>query len=162
MTFYPGVRYHGEGGEVSATFRPASTPPAIARPDGTAFHYLATRQSTDGDFGLYRVDMGPNSPGAANHFHRTISESFFVLSGTVRLFDGERWLDGTAGDFIYIPPGGLHAFKNESAAPASMLLLFAPGADREGYFEGLRGLGSMNAEERDAFFRLHDNLFLSS
>jgi quercetin dioxygenase-like cupin family protein len=160
VTYYPEARYLGENGEVSAVFRPAARPPAIQRDDGTAFHYLATRQSTDGEFGLYRVDMGPNAPGAANHFHRTISESFFVLSGSVRLFDGEQWRDGKPGDFIYIPPGGLHAFKNESDSPASMLLLFAPGADREGYFEGLSGLARMSREEREAFFRLHDNLFV--
>jgi hypothetical protein len=33
--------------------------------------------------------------------------------------------------------GGIHGFRNESGEPASMLLHFAPGAPREGYFEGL-------------------------
>jgi mannose-6-phosphate isomerase-like protein (cupin superfamily) len=155
---YPEPRYHGEG-EVSATFRPASSPPAIARPDGTAFHYLATNASTGGEFGLYRVDMAPQAPGASTHIHRTISESFFILSGSVKIFDGATWYDATPGDYAYVPPGGLHAFKNESASPASFLLLFAPGADREGYFEGLAKLPRMTREERDAFFVAHDNLF---
>ena len=41
--------------------------------------------------------------GANPHYHRTISESFFVLSGTVRLYDGARWFDAVAGDFAYVP-----------------------------------------------------------
>ena len=43
-----------------------------------------------------------------------------------------------------------------------MLLLFAPGAPREGYFEGLLELAQgkkMSGEELDAFFRAHDNLY---
>ena len=80
--------------------------------------------------------MAPHAPSATRHIHRTISESF-ILSGTVNIFDGANWIDAKPGDFTYVPPGGLHAFKNESEAPASFLLLFAPGADREAYFEGL-------------------------
>ena len=51
-----------------------------------------------------------------------------MLTGTIRLFNGERWTDGTPGDFLYVPEGGVHAFRNESGQPASMLLHFAPGA----------------------------------
>jgi hypothetical protein len=58
-----------------------------------------------------------------------------MLSGTIRLYDGKRWIDGTPGDFLFVPEGGIHAFKNESGKPASMLILFAPGAPREDYFE---------------------------
>ncbi len=156
---YPPARYHGDDGEVSATFRPAATPPAIERADGSRFHYLATNTSTNGEFGLYRVDMAPGAPGAARHIHRTISESFFVLSGTVNIFDGADWIAAKPGDFAYVPPGGLHAFKNESEFPASFLILFAPGVDREAYFEGLAEVPKMNPEEREAFFIAHDNLF---
>lgn len=39
--------------------------------------------------------------------------------------------------------GGIHAFSNQSGAPAAMLILFAPEAPREAYFEGLNQLGEM-------------------
>ena len=157
---YPEPKYHGDTGGVNATFRPASTPAELSRPGGGAFHYIARGASTGGEFGLYRVDMEPGPGGAAMHFHRSFSESFFVLSGTVQFSNGEKWFDGSAGDFVYIPVGGLHAFRNESGQPASMLLLFVPGADREGYFEGLADLGKMSAEERAEFFVRHDNNFV--
>jgi quercetin dioxygenase-like cupin family protein len=83
-----------------------------------------------------------------------------VLSGTVRLFDGNGWIEATPGDFLFVPEGGIHAFRNESGAPASMLLLFAPGAPREDYFETLARVSHgevMTDEERLAFYLQHDN-----
>ncbi|MFF7376164.1 hypothetical protein ACIP4Q_08695 [Streptomyces massasporeus] len=38
--------------------------------------------------------MGPKVLGAQTHFHRTISESFHVLSGEIRLYDGKSWVTG--------------------------------------------------------------------
>ena len=66
-----------------------------------------------------------------------MAESFYVLLGTVKIFDGRVWLDAGPGDFVHVPPGGLHGFRNDSDARASMLIHFAPGAPREAYFEGL-------------------------
>lgn len=167
---YPDPRYFGETGETNARFRRAdapadfvSPPPSTEGPTvrrGTAYHYLATMASTGGDFGLYRVDLGPEIGGPATHFHRTMSESFFLLSGTMRLFDGVRWTDASAGDYLYVPPGGLHAFRNESGQPVSMLMLFAPGAPREAYFEGITELADLSPAERTAFFIRHDSYFV--
>lgn len=157
---YPDPRYHGEGGEVSATFRAASQPPDFSIPTAVDVHYLARGETTGGDFGLYRWEMGPAPRGAEPHFHRTISESFFILSGAVRIFDGATWYEAGPNDFVYVPAGGIHAFKNESGAPASMLILFSPGAPREGYFENLPKLGSMTEAERADFFLRHDNIWV--
>jgi mannose-6-phosphate isomerase-like protein (cupin superfamily) len=161
---YPDPRYSGDTGEVSAWFRPASTPPELPRPGGGAASYLATGAQTGGKFGLYRWDMGPQRGGADAHFHRTFTESFFVLSGVVQLFDGTTWADGHPGDFIHVPEGGLHGFRNESGEPASLLILFAPGAPREKYFEGLvemaEGRWKPSHEELQAFFEEHDNIYV--
>lgn len=160
---YPAARYPGSDGEVSATYRPVATAPDLVFPNGTRVHYLATGASSRGGFGLYRWEMGPEPGGAGPHFHRTISESFFVLFGSVRIFDGERWIDTQPGDFVHVPEGGIHGFRNESGAPASMLLHFAPGAPREGYFEGLARFaveGRPGEDEMAAFFRNHDNTWL--
>ncbi|WP_225799364.1 cupin domain-containing protein [Streptomyces sp. NK15101] len=156
---YPDPRYHGEKGEISASFRPAGTPAELTAPNGTRTHYLATTASTGGEFGLYRVDMPPEAGGPATHFHRTISETFFVLDGTVRLYDGDRWIDAVKGDFLYVPTGGLHAFRNDSGEEASMLMLFAPGAPREEYFEMMPAFASMTDDERAEFFLKHDTFW---
>ena len=157
---YPSARYHGETGEISATVRPAATAPELSNMPSNQTHYLATGASTDGQFGLYRWEFGPKRSGPDPHFHRSISESFYVLSGTVRLYNGTTWIDGNPGDFLYVPPGGIHGFRNESGEPASMLLLFTPGAPREEYFETLVEVANgrtMTAEERAEFMLRHDN-----
>lgn len=159
---YPDPTYHGEHGEASATIRPADRAPDLVYRSGNAVHYLATGASTDGLFGLYRWEMGPAPSGPGPHFHRSIAESFYILAGSIRIYDGSAWVDTAAGDFVHVPPGGIHGFRNESGAPASMLLHFAPGAPREGYFEGLAEFavsGQPSDEELAAFYLRHDNVW---
>lgn len=161
--FYPAPRYLGDGGEASGRLRPADSLPELTNASGGGAHYLATGASTDGRFGLYRWEMGPGPSGPDPHFHRTISESFLVLAGVVRLYDGERWTGATAGDFLYVPEGGIHGFRNESGESASMLILFAPGAPREDYFETLADTArreAMNDEQRAEFFVRHDTYWV--
>jgi mannose-6-phosphate isomerase-like protein (cupin superfamily) len=160
---YPPERYFGEAGEVSAVHRPAALPPDLSTP-ATATAFLATGASTGGDFGLYRWDMTGPPTGPGPHFHRALSESFFVLGGTVRIHNGDRWIDTGPGDFVHVPAGGIHGFRNESGAPASMLILFSPGAAREGYFEGLAALANggerPGEQEMAEFYLRHDNHWL--
>src|SRR4029450_13299558 len=108
--------------------------------------------------------MGPAPTGPGPHFHRSITESFYVLSGTVRLYDGKQWADAIAGDYHFVPPGGIHAFRKEPGQPASMLLLFTPGAPREAYFEGLAEIPASgrqpSQEEMTEFYRRHDQFMV--
>jgi mannose-6-phosphate isomerase-like protein (cupin superfamily) len=162
MTYlpYPEPRYRGETGVASARLRPAGATPEITNPSGTTVHYLATGASTDRQLGLYRWEMGPGRGGPDPHFHRSITESFYVLSGTIRLHDGTDWVDGRPGDFLYVPQGGVHGFRNESGEPASMLILFTPGAPREDYFERVATTSAMTEEERAEFFLRHDTFWV--
>jgi len=161
---YPAPRYLGASGEVTARLRRADEPAELTTRTGFC-SYLATGAGTHGQFGLYRWDMGPEPSGPGPHFHRTMSESFFVLSGTVRIYDGADWVDTRPGDFVFVPEGGIHGFRNESGADASMLILFAPGAPREGYFEGLVEIAHREQKPSDDaemqhFFARHDNTWL--
>jgi mannose-6-phosphate isomerase-like protein (cupin superfamily) len=156
---YPPPRYLGPDGEQTATYRPEATKPDWTYANGNTVHYLATGATTNGQFGLYRWEMGPEPSGPDPHFHRSISESFYILLGSVRIFDGRRWVDTAPGDFVHVPEGGIHAFRNESGEPASMLLHFAPGAPREAYFEGLPDLARLTDEERTAFMLEHDTFW---
>jgi hypothetical protein len=137
---YPDPVYFGESGEVSATARRADAPPDLTYRNGGTVDYLATGATTDGGLGLYRWNFG-----------------------TVKLFEGSEWVDAHPGDFFNVPPGGIHGFRNESGEPASMLLMFTPGAPREEYFETLKALGeglTMTDEERDTFYLRHDNYWV--
>ncbi len=85
---YPAARYDGEGGLASATFRPADAEPEVRYKNGGTAHYLATGALTNGLFGLYRWEMSAAASGPDPHFHRSISESFYVLSGHGQIYDG--------------------------------------------------------------------------
>jgi quercetin dioxygenase-like cupin family protein len=156
---YPPARYTKKEPEVSAWLRRGTEPPDYESVS-TSYRYLANQRATDGDYGLYRVDIGPAGGGPGPHFHRAMSEAFFVLSGTLKLYDGRAWIDGRPGDFLYVPPGGLHGFRNEADEPASTLMLFAPGAPREAYFEGFARLADMTDEERREWLAKNDNYFV--
>jgi mannose-6-phosphate isomerase-like protein (cupin superfamily) len=161
---YPEPKYHGENGEVSAELRRPDHAPEITYSSGGTVHYLATGAATNGEFGLYRWNFAPSGGGPEPHFHKTITESFFILDGVVRLFDGKTWTDAEAGDFLRVPQGGIHAFRNESGGAASMLLLFTPGAPREEYFEWLdeigKGLRTLTEPERAEFMLRHDTYWV--
>jgi mannose-6-phosphate isomerase-like protein (cupin superfamily) len=157
---YPPARYTKPDPEVSASLRRGDAPADYDSFGLVQYHYLASQEKTGGDYGLYRVDLAPHAGGPGPHFHRAMSEAFFVLSGSMRLYDGTDWVDGHQSDFLYVPPGGIHGFRNEADEQASLLMLFAPGAPREHYFEGLTELGDMTDAERQAWFIANDNYFV--
>ncbi|UXA18591.1 cupin domain-containing protein [Mycobacterium sp. SMC-4] len=154
---YPPPRYTADEPEVSAWLKRADEPPDHDAFGHVQYHYLAGQQDTDGDYGLYRVQIAPRGGGPGPHFHRGMSEAFYVLSGTLSLYDGTAWVDGHAGDFLYVPPGGVHGFRNAADESVSILILFAPGAPREYYFEGLAQLSELTDDERREWFVAHDN-----
>ena len=154
---YPPDVYAGRGGDVSAWTRPTDTPPELTYANGGTCEYLATGDATGGLYGLYRWTFGEAESGPDPHFHRSITEAFYVLEGTVRLFDGSGWLSAGPGDFLHVPEGGIHGFRGGDHA--RMLLLFSPGAPREDYFETLAALGRgghLTDDERAAFMLQHD------
>ncbi len=157
---YPPARYTADEPEVSAWLKRGDAAPDYDAFGLVQYHYLASQGDTDGDYGLYRVQIAPRGGGPGPHFHRGMSEAFYILSGTVALYNGSEWTDGKAGDFLYVPPGGIHGFGNRADEPATMLMLFAPGAPREHYFEGLAQLGELTDDERREWFIENDNHFV--
>ncbi len=153
------MSYSAESGDRTAAFRRLADVPTILTP-GISMHLLATGDLTDEAFGLFERHMGPRAGGPEPHVHRTFSESFYVLDGTVRFYDGEQWVEGGRGDFLHVPKGGIHAFKNDADADAAMLILFAPGSARERFFQEaaeIRNSGrELTPEEWTAFYARHD------
>lgn len=158
---YPPEIYSRDEGEVSAWLRRADVEPDFVYPkSGNRVTYLARGEETGGTYGLYKWEFGGEMTGPGAHFHKTLTESFYVLTGTVTIFDGDAWVKCNPGDYVHVPAGGLHGFRNEDG-PASMLLHFAPGAPREPYFEGLaRGIQDYTEAERNAFMLAHDNYWV--
>lgn len=149
----------GEG-KINAAFHPVATTDEAVMGSGSIARFAAPGSATEGRFGLFEYKMPPRAAGPGPHFHKTFSESFYILSGTVRLFDGERWVDAAPGDFLYVPQNGVHAFRNDGDEAADMLLLFAPAPPREKYFRALAEIAAdgrtLTEEEWTRLFAEHD------
>ncbi|WP_020518851.1 cupin domain-containing protein [Catelliglobosispora koreensis] len=159
------MSYLGDSGETSAVLRTDLEKLTMNPQSGTTATFVAPGSVTNGQYGLYRWDMPAGAGGAGAHFHRSFSESFYVMSGVMTFFNGDKWIDVEEGGFLYVPPGGIHGFSNNSGADASMLILFAPGIAREAYFEELadiRRTGRTPSEQEWAdLFARHDQINLS-
>ena len=88
---YPPERYDGASPELSARYVPADVAPDLANATGE-FRYLAGHRHGDAEIGVFLRTMTARRSGPDPHFHRTMSESFYVLSGEVRIFDGRAWV----------------------------------------------------------------------
>jgi quercetin dioxygenase-like cupin family protein len=152
------VSYLGDG-DVSAIHR-SSGDVRMLKLRTTTARLIAPGSLTGERFGLFQWDMAANAGGATPHFHRTFSESFYVLAGAVELYYGATWTPAGQGDFLFVPEGGVHGFRNDADEPASMLILFTPGPPRERYFEELAELMAsgrqLSDEERTAWLASHD------
>ena len=159
------MSYTGDAGEVNAVYRPAVDHPGPVGAKG-AMRYVAPGTITGGEYGLFLREMQPRSGGPAAHFHRTFSEAFYVIEGVVRVYDGNQWVEATAGDFLYVPKGGIHAFSHDSDEPASMLILFAPGGSREAYFDEIAEIASsgrqLSRQEWKELYARHDQYMVTA
>src|SRR5262245_31617278 len=100
------VTYLGDAGQTTASV--LSVAEQLSRPGVGSV--VATGSQTNGDFGLFRGSMAAGT-GVSAHFHRTFSESFYVLTGAVELWDGMTWSCASAGDLVHVPRGGVHGLR---------------------------------------------------
>jgi quercetin dioxygenase-like cupin family protein len=155
------MSYLADTGEVSALFRTAADVERVTFPtSGTVARFVAPGSVTRGQYGLFEWNMQPRSGGSDPHFHKTFSEAFYVMSGVMQLYNGETWRPAHTGEYLYVPEGGIHGFRNDDDEPASMLILFAPGAPREEYFRELVAIATegrtLTEDEWTEMFARHD------
>jgi hypothetical protein len=51
---------------------------------------------------------------------------YFLLEGTFGFQLGEEMVEGSAGAFMFVPKGTVHAFWNQGTSPARMLVTMSP------------------------------------
>lgn len=97
---------------------------------GDVYRLLATGEQTGGAYVLSEARVLPGG-GPPPHIHHREDEAFFLLEGEITFRLGDRKVVAKPGAFIQGPRGIPHAFKNESNAPARMLIFVTPpGFDR--------------------------------
>lgn len=101
---------------------------------GDVYRFLATGQDTDGKYAQFEAIVPP-SGGPPPHRHSKEEEGFYILEGEVTFTIGDQKVVATPGMFANMPIGVPHAFKNESNAPAKMIITVAPAGLEEMFFE---------------------------
>jgi quercetin dioxygenase-like cupin family protein len=113
-------------------FRPTGTAPAVWGP-GDLYSLLATGKETNNAFFTFEAIV-PKGGGPPPHVHSREDESFYVVSGSMEILLGDKTYQAKRGDFVYIPRGTVHSFKNVGGDMAVQLVTFVP-AGMEGFFQ---------------------------
>jgi mannose-6-phosphate isomerase-like protein (cupin superfamily) len=71
-------------------------------------------------------ELAAESPGPPPHLHERLTDSFFVLEGTLTVLLGEEEHEAPAGSHVVIPPGNVHSVSNPGAEPVRFLNVTAP------------------------------------
>jgi quercetin dioxygenase-like cupin family protein len=105
-------------------FRPTGTAPAVWGP-GDLYSLLATGEETNNAFFQFEAIV-PEGGGPPAHVHSREDESFYIVSGRLEILLGDKTYQAKRGDFVYIPRGTIHRFKNVGRDAAVQLVTFVP------------------------------------
>jgi quercetin dioxygenase-like cupin family protein len=115
-----------------ARYVPVETGPMFWGP-GDRYTFLVTGAQSDGAYFIMEALVPPEG-GPPPHIHHREQESFYLLDGTLDIRMGDQVVQAATGDFVHIPRGMVHCFRNTGTTTARMLLIFSPGGI-EGFFE---------------------------
>lgn len=101
---------------------------------GDIYRFLTTSEETGGRYSMFEATVLPGG-GPPPHIHRREDETFYVFEGEITFQIGDERRVATPGTFVHMPIGQQHAFKNETAQPAKMLISFAPAGLERMFFE---------------------------
>jgi mannose-6-phosphate isomerase-like protein (cupin superfamily) len=99
---------------------------------GDVYTLKASRDTTNGSLGFVEATVPPGG-GPIAHVHTRNDEAFYVLSGELEMLDGGRTFVARTGDFVFVPRGIRHRFRNTGVHAVRLLLLFTPGGDEQGF-----------------------------
>src|SRR5579883_781363 len=83
--------------------------------------FLLTGEQTANAFAQWEAHIPPGG-GPPLHVHSREDESFYVIEGTIQCQFGETHFAASAGECVFLPRGVPHRFRNESSAPARVLI----------------------------------------
>lgn len=96
-------------------------------------------EATNGAWTLIQSTVAPHFPGFKLHLHRRMTETFYILQGSLLLHIGEEKVQAGAGALLVVPPGVMHTYSNPTDAETQYLLYMSPG----GFDQYLKQLAEM-------------------
>src|SRR5918997_3902045 len=110
---------HGE-----LLYRPSGTGRAFWGP-GDHYTFFVTGEESGGAY-FAREALVPPGGGPPPHVHTREDETFYVLAGEVEFLLGEELTVAGPGDFVNVPRGTVHRFRNTGTETARIVLTFTP------------------------------------
>jgi len=106
---------------------PAGTGPMYCGPGDKVTFLLTGAQSGGACFIV--EGMAPPGGGPPPHIHHFEDESFYILQGTVTMQAAGRTFQVSPGDFVHIPRGTVHSFRNDGKVDARALVMVSPAGE---------------------------------
>ena len=107
-----------------AKYVPAGTGPMYCGPE-VKVTFLVTGAQSNGACFIFE-GVTPPGGGPPPHIHHREEESFYLLEGALTIQADGRTFQASPGDFIHIPRGTVHAFKNNGTVDARLLTTVSP------------------------------------
>ncbi len=117
----------------------------IVIPAGGGEDLGAMRVREDGShtgrrIGIVEGTLPPGTDGPPQHIHREHTETFYVVSGTVRFISAAEHIDVSAGGLVTAPIGVPHTFANPDPDMAATFMCTVAPDLYIGYFRDLAAL----------------------
>lgn len=117
-------------------------PILLAPGGGQAFNALGvslTLKTTGADSGgqwfVMEYAAPPNFSGPPPHWHKVMTEIFYVVEGSMTFRVGEQTLEVGPGGYAYVPPGTVHGFSNLADTPAKFFGIVTPAILEQYFYE---------------------------
>ncbi len=100
---------------------------------GDMYTFLVTGEQTGGAYFVMEALVPPGG-GPPPHIHRNEDETFYIVEGQCSIRLGDQTVNAAAGDFVNVPRGIVHCFRNEGTSTMRMVLTYSP-SGIEKFFE---------------------------
>ena len=104
--------------------RPVATGPAYWGP-GDHYTFLVAGEESGGAYFAMEALVPPGG-GPPPHIHSREDETFYLIEGEIEFRLEDETIAAGPGDFVNVPRGTVHCFRNAGAKPARMVLTFTP------------------------------------
>ena len=109
---------------------------------GERIRFLVASVETNGEYCKVECTVTPDGAVAAAHLHPYQTETFEVVSGTLKFKVGGEVVTATAGDVVTVEPGTAHKFWNEGEDEAVFRCTVRPALNFERLLETMFALAA--------------------
>lgn len=93
---------------------------------GVSLMLKTTSADSGGQWMVMEYTAPPHFSGPPPHYHKVMTEIFYVVEGQITFNVGEQTLTVGPGGYAFVPPRIMHSFSNQTDAPAKFFGIASP------------------------------------